>query len=197
MQFNLIFPMFRRMITNGFQEAEILVLIGGAIIFLIGFIFLFISGKHLCGLFAIINALFYTFAFFFAANRYATEATAVLFLALGLIVNISTWIAVTPFTAKEVFKGFLIGCFALAGFSGATAAILSVFAEMLPFQGMELVQMMVLIISVLFGIVAFCFSGGFSEGGGSSGSGKDRIDELLSDMTGEESGGVDTTGATP
>ena len=197
MQFEVIFPVFRRMIMDGFQDTEILVLIGGAIIFLIGLIFLFISGKRLCGLFAIINALFYTFAFFFAANRYATEATALLFFCLGFLVNILTWIAVTPFTAKEVFKGLFIGCFALALFSGVAGAILSVIAEMIPLQGTELLQMMVLIISLLFGIIAFCFSGGFSEGNGSSGdSGYD--DPLsLRDMTGDESGGVDTTGLWP
>ena len=196
MQFELIFLMLRRMIMNGFQDTEILVLIGGAIIFLIGFIFLFINGKRLCGLFAIINALFYTFAFFFAANRYATETTVGLFFVLGLLVNIFTWITVTPFTAGEVFKGFFIGLLAVALFSGVAGAILTVIAEMLPFQGIELVQMMVLIISALFGIIAFCFSGGYSSGGGSSGSGKDRIDDLLDNMT-DDVNSVDTTGLWP
>ena len=58
------------------------------------------------------------------------------------------------------------------------------------------------ILSVLFYVITgFCaFAAIINEddnSSGSSGSSRDRIDELLSDMTGEESGGVDTTGATP
>ncbi|MBQ6831737.1 MAG: hypothetical protein IJO28_03775 [Oscillospiraceae bacterium] len=177
---------FLSMVKNGVSGDEQTVLIAGAIVFFIGLVLLLIEGKRLCGLFTILASIFHTLVLFVTVNQYATDTTLLICIAGAVILNLATWIAVSPFRAGEVFKGFFAGAFALALFSRVIPVIYSLFAEMLPFTGLVLSQCIVLILSSLLIFIAFRLSRGGSGDGRCYDTEYDGLTGLLREATGDE-----------